>query len=78
MKYYVLFVEGDVFPILNGPFRSDKKRNDEARRLKRTEGEDNGIYWMNISKKGKPVIGAYSAGFFTEEAQEEQKGDDHA
>lgn len=67
MKYYVLFVWGDVEPSLIGPFPSWQKRDTHAKALKEEHGDEHGIYALNVSTKGNPRVDAYSGGFFRDE-----------
>ena len=67
MKYYVLFIEGDVEPSLYGYYDTPKDRDDKAKALKREYGDKHGIYMLNVGKDGIATMDAYSAGFFTEE-----------
>jgi hypothetical protein len=67
MKFYLIFVWGDVEPELMGPFSSPDARDDEARILREQEGDEHGIFTLTIDDdKPHPEIGTYSGGFFDE------------
>ena len=63
LERYLIFVWGDVEPEIKGPFKDEDERNAEARRLRQTEGDENGIYPLDIVD-GKPVIWTYINAFF--------------
>ena len=65
-KYYVLLVWNDIEPELHGPYGLAAARNDRARVLKQEHGDDNGIFALDINRKGQPKVRAYSSAFFTE------------
>lgn len=64
MKYFLLIVEGDVEPIAKGPYESDEARDRAAINEKRERGDQDGIYWLNVSERGLPFTGSYSGKFF--------------
>lgn len=57
MKRYLVVVEDDVEPSLEGPFRSERKRVSAARehRAKDVEKKD-GLFRLDISTSGSPLI----------------------
>ncbi len=65
-KHYVVFVFGDVEPNSYGPYVNTEKRDQKARRLRKTHGDEHGIYWARVNSKGELEIGAYSGAFFNE------------
>lgn len=66
IKRYVLIVEGCVEPSLAGPFKTAKARDSKARKIRNESGGENsndGVFWLNVSDKGKVQVGAYTNGF---------------
>jgi len=66
MKRFVLQVEGGVEPMLVGPFKSAKKRDRSARKI-RNANEEDGVFWLNVTSKGRVDLGAYTNGFMEDE-----------
>ncbi len=62
IEYYLVVVYNDIEPSLHGPFKSELWRDIEARRLRKSRGDEDGIYPMDI-RDGKPDIYTYSGGF---------------
>ena len=70
MKHYLIVVEGDIEPSVEGPF-TPKKLAAQARESRKQDPEQqNGLFWLDIDKNGKPKIGAWSGGFFEDEEAE--------
>jgi len=67
-SYYILFIWEDIEPELFGPFDTHESRDLKAKNLREEEGDDHGIYGLNM-KDNKPEIFAYSGGFFAEADQ---------
>jgi hypothetical protein len=65
-KYYLLEVEGGVEPIVRGPYRAKIERDSAAKRIRLSQEEDDGLFWLDINEVGVPTIGVYTAGFFWE------------
>jgi hypothetical protein len=70
--YYVLVVEGGVEPSLSDPYKTEKARDKEAKRV-RNEGVDehsdpveNGVFWLDVTSDGKVEVGSFSGGFMEE------------
>ena len=63
---YVLFIWGDVEPKLFGPFESQDERDNKAKELREKEGDEHGIFMLEVSKDGKPEVDCYSGAFFDE------------
>ena len=57
-KYYLLEIYGDVEPIRHGPYQTDRKRTDAARRLKKLRGDRDGIFRFDAT--GDVSIRAFS------------------
>jgi hypothetical protein len=56
--YYLLIVEGDVEPLLLGPYKSFYSRDRRARAEKATRGDHDGIFWLDVTNN-KPKVGAF-------------------
>lgn len=70
--YYVLQIEGDVEPVLHGPYATEEERAAAARNVRRKCERDNvpdGIYWLTCT--GAIEVGAYTGGFFNADFAEE-------
>lgn len=57
-RLYLMVVWGDVQPELRGPFKSEQHRLEYARKIRRINGDSDGIYPINVS--GTAAIGTYS------------------
>lgn len=66
IELYLVYIYGDVDPTLLGPYSTTGKRNAAARRLRKKDGDQHGIYQLNLDKGlgGLPSISAFSGGFF--------------
>jgi hypothetical protein len=61
MKYYVLEIQADVEPFLHGAYRSEARRDSQARELRAKDcDERNGLFWLNVTTGGDAVVGFYS------------------
>jgi hypothetical protein len=58
--HYLVVIWGDVEPQLRGPFKSDSTRLAAARKYRRDEGDDDGLYRLDIDAKGRPQIGVFT------------------
>jgi hypothetical protein len=77
---YVLEIVGDIEPMLRGPYKNADTRDRAAKRLRRKDAEkENGIFALDLLKKGKIRVWGYSAGFLDETvtAKEEYSDEDH-
>lgn len=78
---YLQIVVGDVEPELRGPFSTEDERDAAARAHKDLDGDEDGIFWMDVTTDYTWVegtieptpdisvqveVGAYSNGFFEE------------
>lgn len=70
--YYVLFIYEDVEPQLYGPYDTTEDRDQKARELRVEEGEDHGIYMLDMDS-GLPEVNSYSGAFFEEDDEEEDE-----
>ena len=59
MKYYYIFIWGDIEPYLSQQFLNTQERDKAARERRKKEGDNHGIYWLDVSSKGIPKIGPY-------------------
>lgn len=62
-KHYVLFVFGCIDPSLRGPYTSCDKRDEAAKKIRNSEGDENGVFWLDVTDKGKVSVGSYSGAF---------------
>lgn len=62
-EFYVLLVQGDIEPSLQGPYATQDEQQKAARALKTQYGDHAGIYWLELDS-GVPKAGAYSRAFF--------------
>lgn len=62
-EFYVLLVQGDTEPSLQGPYVTQDEQQKAARALKKQYGDHAGIYWLALDS-GVPRVGAYSRAFF--------------
>ena len=58
--HYVLHIIGDVEPDLHGPYPTESVRDDTARRMKQTCGDEDGLYRLDLDKNGQPVVAPYT------------------
>ena len=66
--FYLLLIEDDTDPDVQGPFVTENERNEAAREY-RAEGFDGGIFPIDITSGEEPVLvttEAFSGGFFEE------------
>ena len=68
MKYYLVKVCGCTdSESPHGPWDNEKERDQAAKDMhKELDQEDAGPFWLNISDKGVPNMGAYTNRFFEE------------
>lgn len=75
MTYYLLVVQGDVEPVLRGPYKSEAARDRAAKRHRMTDPEmEDGLFPLDVPNTflemtaradgNKPEIRAYSGAFF--------------
>jgi hypothetical protein len=67
-KHYLVFVYGCTEPSLSKAFSSPEKRDEEARRIFKKEGDEHGYFRLNIDQRGIPSISP----FVDEELQKEE------
>jgi hypothetical protein len=64
---YLLVVEGGVEPSVQGPYQTEDERDHAAKQIRRTQEEDDGLFWADIDDAAVLTGGAYTAGFFWED-----------
>jgi len=67
--YYILFIWGDVEPSIYGPYNTEEERDNDAIRIRKEEGDENGIYKLYVEKGSKVEVYPYSGSFFEEEVK---------
>lgn len=69
--YYLLTVEDDLEPAVEGPFDSSEER-DKAAKSFREEGFEGGLFPLDVRAPTEPIleVGVYSGGFFEKEVDE--------
>ncbi len=65
--HYLLFIWGDVEPNLEGPFGTHGERLARARELRRDEGDEHGVYWLDVTGSGALEIGAFAGNALDED-----------
>ena len=63
-QLWLVVVWADVEPSLLGPYPDEAARDRAARKYRKDEGDEHGIYPLDIRGTGKPAIDSYSGGFF--------------
>jgi hypothetical protein len=58
-QHYVLVVQQDVNALKVGPFQNPDERDAAARAHRKEFGQDDGLYWMQISAEGVVEVGDY-------------------
>jgi len=66
-KYYLIEVQQGVEPFARGPFQTGDERDDVARQIRRTQEEDDCLFWVDVDEAGGLTVGPYIAGFFWQE-----------
>lgn len=75
MSYWLIFVWSDVEPEIRGPFDTEETRDQAAKELRREEGEDHGIFMLDITDDvPTPVVSSYCGGFFDQDEESEETG----
>lgn len=63
-KYYYLYIEGGVEPLVIGPFSTPDVRDDAAKARYREGHPDNdAVFGMDIATHGNPHVWEYSDAF---------------
>ena len=66
-NYYLIKVEGGVEPIVRGPYHTKHERDNQAKKIRRRQQEDDGLFWADIDEMAVLAVGSYGAGFFWED-----------
>jgi hypothetical protein len=69
--FYVIRVEGGIYPYQYGPFMSESKQTEVAQQKHKESTDNDAIFWLNVKNLGFDnlpdiTIGSYGASFFTE------------
>lgn len=67
-KHYLIEVDEGIEPYVHGPFKTEDECDKEARRMRRTQGMDDCLFWADVDDGGVLSVGSYMAGFFLEES----------
>ncbi|GEM_PF-1490180 len=62
--YYLIDVQDGLEPFVRGPFKTEKQRDNRARRIRSIQGEEDRLFWADVDESGKLIVGSYMAGFF--------------
>jgi len=63
--YWLIFVWGDLEPGLCGPYGTELERDNDAKLLRKREGDKHGYYPLDVTD-GIPKVDSYSGAFFEE------------
>lgn len=63
-EHYLLVIEGDVEPVVIGPFPTMEDRDDDALEHRWQEGDRDGLFMLDITDDGRPIVNSYSGAFF--------------
>jgi hypothetical protein len=61
MKHYLLVVEEDIEPMLHGPYKNGAARDDAAFCHKNLRGDEDGLYRLDVNKRGIPRVRPFGA-----------------
>jgi len=64
--FYLIRIYGDVEPSLVGPFKTASKQIAAAKAMHREGGEEDSLFWLDLSGN-VPVVGAFDPLTFEEE-----------
>lgn len=67
--FYLIDVEGSVEPSLVGPFHTHEERDEAARAIREEQDIEDALFWLDL-RDGKPVVGAFMAGYLDDEEEE--------
>jgi len=73
MKMYLFVTHNDIESEITGPFKNSDERDEAAREIREDEGEETGIFMLNVGSDGVPECSDYSGGFF--DGEEEDDGE---
>lgn len=70
--HYLVVVSGDVEPNLWGPYATEEARDQAAKDHRKEDSDMNdGLYPLDVDKKGRPEIGSYCGSDLDEEDDKE-------
>lgn len=68
-NYYLIEVDEGIEPFAHGTFKTEDECDEEAKRLRRTQGMDDCLFWADVDERGVLTVGSYKAGFFLDETE---------
>lgn len=63
-KYYLIEVEGGAEPFAQGPFETEKERDEIAKEIHTKQDEVDCLFWADVDERGVLTVGCYTAGGF--------------
>lgn len=67
-EHYLLHIVGDVEPDLHGPYPTEAVRDETARRIRLGSGDRDGLYRLDMTADGMPVVRPYRSMELAEDA----------
>jgi hypothetical protein len=64
--YYIISVWGGVETELHGPYESDEQRDEAAKRIRATLGEESSVHALDAIGAATLTLSDYSGAFFME------------
>lgn len=61
-KLYLVFVWEDVEPEIQGPYADEDERDAAAGLFRAEEGDEHGIYRLDVNAQGEPSIDSFGGG----------------
>jgi len=58
-KCWLLYIRGDVEPVVMGPYQNDNERLHAAKQYRQNESEDDGLYRVDVEQDGTPEISPF-------------------
>ena len=63
-KYYLIEVQQGVEPVTYGPFQTEYKCDNAAKKIHKKQRSDDSLFWANTDDSGGLIVGSYIAGLF--------------
>jgi hypothetical protein len=73
-KYYLLIIYDGVEADIEGPYRSEERRDAAALKIRKEQGKDHGLHALDVVN-GKPRVFNYLGGFFPDEDEDGEDDD---
>ena len=73
---YLILIWGDVEPWLEGPYQNDEERHKAAQVIRQKEGEQHGLFALDIDDDGKPSVSTCGKDIELQAKTESQVGPD--